>query len=82
MTDLERFRDHCRAMTQPGAHRDTCHAVTGTRWSHIPSRVHPDPACAGCVPDADRALFTRLADETDAYLARNTDQQLDLGGPA
>lgn len=77
MSDLVRFRDHARAMAQPGAHRDDCTTEKLTRWGP-PRTVHPDPACTGCVPDADRALFSRLADETDAHLARHHEDPLEL----
>jgi hypothetical protein len=30
----------------------------------------PRPRCPGCVSDADRVLWRRLADETAAYLRR------------
>lgn len=66
-TDLERFRDHAAAMAKPGAHRDTCHVEKPMRWGP-PRTVHPDPACTGCVPPADRALFARLATEVDQHL--------------
>ena len=34
------------------------------------------PPCPGCVTDADRALWTRLADEADAWLARDDEEGL------
>jgi hypothetical protein len=79
MSDLERFRDHCRSMAKPGAHRDTCHLVR-PGYSSPRENVRPDPNCSGCVPPSDAALFERLADEADDYLARRLDDSpaLDL----
>lgn len=77
MSELERFRDHARRMAT-AEHVDHCRAKTPLgrrgwwRWAH------PDPACEGCVTDADRALWTRLADEIDAYLT--DDEQPTLEG--
>lgn len=68
-TDLERFRDHARTMAAPGAHRDDCHHVQPIRGTLRTRTVRPDPACTGCIPAADRALFARLADEVDHHLA-------------
>lgn len=66
-TELERFRDHCRAMSLLNAHLDVCHATsTSVRGVVVTNR--PDPACRGCVPDPDRRLFARLAGEIDQYL--------------
>ena len=51
-----------------------------SRWGHFflfrewpekwgPRAAGPPDPCAGdCVPPRDKALFTRLADEVDAYL--------------
>lgn len=50
MTELERFRDHCRKMAGP-------------------------PLAPGSPAANDRALWLRLADEVDTYLA--TDHTLD-----
>lgn len=51
MSDLTRFRDHCRTMAKKTA-----------------------------PPDLDWALWTRLADEVDAYLARDPDVCQGCGG--
>ena len=34
------------------------------------------PPCDGCISDADRALWQRLADEADAYLDREPEETL------
>ena len=42
-----------------------------SRWAEHAEECPGNPAappCTGCVTDADRALWTRLADEVDAYL--------------
>lgn len=61
-TDLEAFRDHCRAMATGRQHRADCPAILRKLpWAKTPPGD-------GCVPAADRALFGRLANEIDAYL--------------
>lgn len=76
MSDLTTFRDHARRMAT-AEHQLECR---GERDQHArqwaPLYVWPDPACAGCVTSADRVLWQRLADEADAYLARNTEEGL------
>lgn len=76
MSDLERFRDHCRAMasfeppTRPTSVSITCHR------GHIYGDCNRPPTHCGCschdvlgpLP-AERDLWARLADEVDAYLA-------------
>lgn len=64
MSDLTAFAAHCRVMAT-AEHRPECAATD--RWG-LTRRVRPNPYCRGCVTDADRALWTRLADEVDAYL--------------
>lgn len=64
MSDLTAFRDHCRAMAD-ARHRPDCPGRDPHR-----SYLKPDPkVCRGCVTETDRALFVRLADEVDTYLA-------------
>lgn len=79
MSDLTTFRDHARAMST-AQHKGEC-AVNeyydDRRWGF--RATHPDPACPGCVTDADRALWTHLADEVDAYLGV-TDEEAGLFG--
>jgi len=75
MSDLSAFRDHARTMST-AEHKGTCQ---GRREHHnFPDGrlVYPDPACPGCVSDADRALWARLADEVDAYLSHDEDEVL------
>ena len=90
MSELETFRDHCRKMADAG-HSPDCAFATGKaldRWGHFhlfrewpekwgarPSGP-PKPCPGDCVSDADRALFTRLADEIDAYLTPDADEPL------
>jgi hypothetical protein len=86
MSDLERFRDHCRTMAAEDAHTPECVAATneaGRRWDYLRMfrewrlswGERPDgppmPCPGGCISDADRLLFSRLADEVDAYLAHD-----------
>jgi len=81
-TELETFRDHCRKMADPAAwakrHRrplakspacfERTHGECGWGWQSCACACHdgerPQPPA-----DADRLLWTRLADEIDAYLA-------------
>lgn len=97
MSDLERFRDHCREMATIqhaedcyGAQRVTKVLLRNGRASDLDhdlscadETAHDahewigdhgfdwfcPGVCGGCVSDADRALWIRLADEIDGYLA-------------
>lgn len=60
MSELERFRDHCREMAATGAHLPDCKSLR--------TPAYTPPTCDGCVPENDRALFARLAAEVDEYL--------------
>lgn len=71
MSDLTTTRDHCRRMAT-AVHTDDCHTTTPMRWGGTITN-RPDPACTGCVPESDRALFAQLAGEIDAYLAGDPD---------
>ena len=90
MSDLSRFRDHARQMSEAG-HTSECEQQTTrakNRWSHFrlfgewleewgKRPAGPPFACAGtCVTDADRALWGRLADEADAHLSRDQQDSL------
>lgn len=74
MSDLTTFRDHCVAMTT-AEHKPECEARLQDwtdrsfrfRYFDIPD-PGPRPECPGCVTDADRALFARLAAEVADYL--------------
>lgn len=66
MSDLAAFAAHCRVMAGSD-HKPTCVGHLPTRWGWAREQ-RPDPRCPGCVTDADRELWTRLADEVDAYL--------------
>lgn len=62
MSDLTRFRDHARKMAaQP-------HIVNRDGQGLVVSTFGPT--------DGERALWTQLADEVDAYLQRNPDEPL------
>lgn len=81
MSDLTQFRDHARRLST-AEHGDACEAVWHeTTWYglHETRREKPDPHCPGCVTASDRTLWSRLADEVDAYLTDDDEQQLDLG---
>lgn len=70
MSELERFRDHCREMAE-AEHKPECRVFVEVkpwpRWAPAHWQ-HPDPDCLGCNLSDDRDLFRRLADEVDAYL--------------
>lgn len=66
MSDLTVFADHARRMST-ARHKPDCPAPA-------PPGTWRVGACLGCVTDADRALWVRLADEVDAYLARPADE--------
>lgn len=80
MSDLTSFRDHCRSMAADGAHLAACLSLRPrvSAWAARFADQEPfePPACPGCVPAADRALFQRLADEVDAYLTEDEDEVL------
>ena len=92
MSDLTRFRDYARKMAGRDhlldcpsleANRpfwqsfETVTSADGQiqalRWMGPPP---PLPECDGCVTVAERALWTRLADEADAYLDREPEETL------
>lgn len=71
-TDLERFRDFARIKAGPFDNSTRSQPCSG----HVTGKLRHDwcnsDACrCEChqATDADRALWTRLADEIDAYLA-------------
>jgi hypothetical protein len=70
MSDLTAFRDHARSMAN-ATHRPEC-MVRAAPWL----KAKPRPGCTGCVSDDDRALWARLADETDAYLHHEPEETL------
>jgi hypothetical protein len=70
VSDLTAFRDHAAEMAA-AVHKPDCRAWVQrpNMWGWQDGRwVTPDPKCAGCVTDADRATWARLAAEIDAYL--------------
>ena len=53
------------------------HAYT-MAWSIWPAFTWLCPGiCGGCMPDAERALWTQIADEIEAHLAVGADDALD-----
>lgn len=70
MSDLETFRDHARRMAAAD-HQPDC-----TGRNIFGDTIHPEPTCPGCVTSTDRELWTRLADEADAFLNRHSDEVL------
>lgn len=64
MSDLAAFRDHCRAM------------ATSTPTTRLPQQFGSQRVVCmvGDISDADRALWKRLADEIDAYLGHDHEQ--------
>jgi hypothetical protein len=72
VSDLTEFRDHARRMAR-ARHRPDC-AVQDPHRPWLKPR--PSPDCLGCMPPADQALWSRLADETDAYLHREPEETL------
>lgn len=76
MSDLTTFADHARAMADAQHKPECCIARYHVGWGSFAGYDYPDPACPGCVTDADRALWTRLADEADAWLARDDEEGL------
>lgn len=87
MSSLETFRDHCREMAawqpKPRLLRGGwCRSATNGIETY--EAVHENCGLKNCacechpaevgLSDADRALFARLADEVDAYLAGDDGQ--------
>lgn len=76
-SELERFRDYARerADWQAGEPRQACKETT--IFGAPKPADHANCGGCGCMchapTDADRALFARLADEIDGYLARDPD---------
>ena len=80
MTSLADAAAHARAMST-AEHAPECRAEDAWGLRHIvPRWQYPDPACPGCVTDADRALWARLADEMEAYMAAGA-AETGLGAP-
>lgn len=78
MSDLTSFRDWARLMSTE-VHRPDCplsETARGLRHRCSTDCTHPYPRCPGCVTDADRALWERLAAEADSYLSRNVEEGL------
>ena len=61
----------CGCVGHPDYHPGWDEHYGTTRWAEHAARCPGNPGappCPGCVTDADRALWTRLADEVAAYL--------------
>jgi hypothetical protein len=69
MSELTTFRDHARKMAE-AEHKPEC------PYGWADGSGLPDCPCPGCIPDADRALWARLADEVDAYLSHDEEGAL------
>jgi hypothetical protein len=88
VSELTTFRDHARRMATSG-HKPECEGTpervaerTRNRMGyraifreHHP-KLEPIEPCPGCVTDADRALWARLAAEVDAYLSHDEEGAL------
>jgi hypothetical protein len=70
VSDLAAFGDHAWKMTT-ALHRPECL----TRL-HPWLKATPRPGCTGCVTDDERALWIRLAEETDSYLTTHPEETL------
>lgn len=73
MSELSVFAAHARTMVTAD-HRPECWGTELRHWG--PLKVRPNPECPGCVTDAERDLWRRLADEVDAYLGRDEEAGL------
>lgn len=84
LSELERFRDHCRerADWQPGESRAACKDRTAFGTPKPFDHANCGGYRCGCdchaPTDADRDLFRRLADEIDDHLAPSDGTVLDL----
>ncbi len=69
MSDLTRFRDHCRRMAT-AKHRPDCKSIDPYR-----RYMKPNPAICGggCITLKDRLLWSRLADEADRFITNPPD---------
>lgn len=89
MSDLTRFRDHCRVMAA-SEHKPECPSLPKNQphWSmwhgiyDASGEIEalgwngpppPPPTCDGCLTDAERDLFASMAAEVDDYLAPQPD---------
>lgn len=86
MSDLTRFADHCREMAT-AEHKPACPSLSRPRPIWVPDWIDDQgvhhgehlsgylvpPPCEGCVTDAERALWTRLAAEVEDYLTERSD---------
>lgn len=81
MSDLEAFRDHCRAMAtmrEPVTRREYCYDRTCKTlgWHRHTTVVTPVPTAT------DRALWAQMAEEIDDHLATHYDQEQPMLGDA
>jgi hypothetical protein len=73
-SDLQAYAAHCRQMSTAehlpdgGCHRDYNRRLN--EWAAGHGEGEMPESCAGCVTDADRALWGLLAAEAEAYLRR------------
>lgn len=77
--DLQAYAAHCRQMStaehRPDGECQRAYARALDDWAHTGHGEQPEP-CAGCVSDADRALWRLLAAEAEAYLHREPEPTL------
>jgi hypothetical protein len=71
VTDLAAFADYAQGLAD-GDHADACPS-RATRPLY--QRGWEPPPCPGCVTDADRALWGRLAAEARAHLDRHAPEE-------
>lgn len=82
MSELERFRDHCRerATWQRGKARAACLERTSFGTPKSADHANCGGGDCGCEchepTDAERALFVQLASEIDEYLHPADDEPL------
>lgn len=93
MSELETFRDHCRAMADPKPPRPDVGPFCRSLWKgdkpdHGKCTKHAPTGVCGCrchpwnapQPEPDRRLWAALADEVDRYLAGDDDADEPLFG--
>ena len=78
MSDLEQFRDHCRAMAtmrEPVTRREGCFDRSCKTFGYHRHTIVVTPVPSG----TEQVLWAQMADEIDAHLAAKRDDQPMLG---
>jgi hypothetical protein len=75
MSDLATFRDHAARMAT-AYHKPECRFTRLDPSHRCGGGCTHRRQCPGCVTDADRTLWQRLADEVDAYLTTDAAEGL------